>query len=92
MTSRNRKRPPHLRCILLCTMQYINLLRKCKMRERLRLAREAMHSRFPFSENLWLEWLQDELRQDAEHSRIRYLFEKATQDYLSTKVWAMYIR
>ena len=78
--------------MILCTVQYIALLRECNMRERTRTAREAMHSRFPFSESIWLEWLQDELRQDAEHSRIKELFEKATQDYLSTKVWAMYIR
>ena len=79
-----------------CTLlfvQYIALLRKCKMKERARAAREAMHSHFPFSESLWLEWLQDELQEkEADQSRIVNLFELATQDYLSTKVWAMYIR
>ncbi len=74
-------------------MQYIALLRKCKMKERARAAREAMHSRFPFSESLWLEWLQDEVQEsEADQSRIQHLFELATQDYLSTRVWVMYIR
>ena len=79
-------------CLVLC-MQYIALLRKSKMRERTRAAREGMHSRFPFSEGLWLEWLQDELKESqADPGSMKDLFELATHDYLSTKVWAMYIR
>ena len=74
-------------------VQYIALLRKCKMKERARTARDAMHTRFPFSESLWLEWLQDELQEsEADHSRMQHLFDLAVQDYLSTRVWVMYIR
>ena len=63
------------------------------MRERARAARGAMHTRFPFSESLWLEWLQDELQEsEADQSKMQHLFELATQDYLSTRVWVMYIR
>lgn len=76
-----------------CFMQYIAVLRRSKMKERTRAAREAMHSRFPFGESLWLEWLQDELQEsEAEQSRMQDLFELATQDYLSARVWSMYIR
>ena len=63
------------------------------MRERARAARGAMHARFPFGESLWLEWLQDELQErEADQSMMQQLFELATQDYLSTRVWVMYIR
>jgi hypothetical protein len=43
-------------------LQYITVLRKCKLWERLRKAREAMSDRFPLSETLWREWLTDELQ------------------------------
>lgn len=80
-------------CCAALAMQYIALLWKCKMKEQTRTAREAMHSRFPFSQSLWLEWLEDELKEDEEDlARMKDLFELATQDYLSTKIWAMYIR
>lgn len=75
-------------------MQYIALLRKCKMKARLKSARQAMHSRFPLAESLWLEWLADEEEavespQDAEE--VEKLYELAVQDYLSIAIWAKYL-
>ncbi len=75
-------------------MQYIAVLRRCKMHERLRSARRAMHTRFPFSEALWLEWLEDELagsRHAADQARIEALFDLAVQDYLSIPIWLRYL-
>ncbi len=75
-------------------MQYIAVLRRCKMQERLRSARRAMHTRFPFSEALWLEWLDDELagpRTAADQARIEALFDLAVQDYLSIPIWLRYL-
>jgi hypothetical protein len=74
-------------------MQYIAVLRKCKMKERLRKARKAMHNRFPFSEALWLEWLGDECAGGKEdNSQIMQLYEQAVQDYLSVKLWTEYVQ
>ncbi len=75
--------------------QYIATLRRCKMRERLRSARRAMHARFPFSEALWLEWLDDELpgaREPDARAQAEALLDTAVQDYLSVPVWARYLR
>ncbi len=65
------------------------------MRERLRSARRAMHARFPFSEALWLEWLDDELpgaREPDARAQAEALLDTAVQDYLSVPVWARYLR
>jgi len=75
--------------------QYIATLRRCKMRERLRSARRAMHARFPFSEALWLEWLDDDLpggRGPDARAQAEALLDTAVQDYLSVPVWARYLR
>ena len=76
-------------------MQYINLLRKCKMKARLALARQSMHSRFPLAEPLWLEWLDDETAACTTEERSKkteQLFGLAVQDYLSVPLWAKYIQ
>ena len=41
-------------------MQYISLLRKNRLKQRLRHARERMHKLFPLTEQQWLEWVHDE--------------------------------
>ena len=75
-------------------LQYIRVLRKCKLREKLRAAREAMHKHYPMTEQLWLEWLQDEMissESAASKKQIDQLFQKAVQDYLSVPIWKAYI-
>lgn len=42
-------------------VQYVTLLRRCRLRGRMRDAREALASRFPLSEQLWREWVEDEI-------------------------------
>lgn len=50
-------------------LQYIALLRKApSLRRRLRSAHEALASGFPLGEDLWLEWINDELETFSHHS------------------------
>lgn len=43
--------------------QYIGLLRQARLKARLRSAHERMADLFPLSEQLWLDWVNDELEQ-----------------------------
>ena len=85
------------RCNLLravSTPQCIAVLRKCGLKARLQSARKAMQKQFPLSERLWLDWLDDELKEAAKpkaQAAIRALFELAVQDYLSIAIWAEYL-
>lgn len=75
-------------------LQYIGVLRKCKLRERLRTARESMHEHYPLTEQLWLEWLKDEIDSAgsaASKGHTEQLFQKAVQDYLSVPIWKAYM-
>lgn len=75
-------------------LQYVNLLRQCKLREKLRTARESMQERYPLTEQLWLEWLQDEIalaNNTAAQEQVEQLFQKAVKDYLSVPIWKAYI-
>lgn len=75
-------------------VQLIAVLRRCKMGERLRETRQAMHARFPLGEGLWLDWLSDELEAAAgpeDIASLRALFELAVEDYLSVAIWAQYL-
>ncbi|KAA6422191.1 MAG: hypothetical protein FRX49_07942 [Trebouxia sp. A1-2] len=75
-------------------VQYVNLLRKCKLREKLRTARESMQEHYPLTEQLWLEWLHDEAvtaTSITETEQASQLFQKAVQDYLSVPIWKAYI-
>lgn len=73
--------------------QYIGVLRKCRLRERLRGARAAMQQQFPLSKALWLEWLDDEAAaaKGLKALLLEKLFEAAVQDYLSIAIWAKYL-
>jgi hypothetical protein len=74
--------------------KYIELLRKCRLRERLRAARERMHGVFPLNERQWLAWLGDEMdaaRAPGDLERIRALYGRAVKDYLSVEIWAGYL-
>ncbi|XP_077995883.1 spliceosome associated factor 3, U4/U6 recycling protein-like [Glandiceps talaboti] len=75
-------------------VQLINLLRKEGELEKLHQARERMHQLFPLSEELWLQWLQDEIRIGSEDDReeITTLFERAIGDYMSVGVILEYVQ
>jgi squamous cell carcinoma antigen recognized by T-cells 3 len=84
------------RTTLLCapSLQLITLLRKCKLRARLRAARERMHGLFPFNEQQWMDWINDEmdsLTEPEDVSRVRGLFEAAVEEYLSVTLWESYL-
>eukprot|EP00887_Chlorella_sp_A99_P001390 scaffold8.g1390.t1 len=73
---------------------YIEVLRRCGMRERLREARAAMHARFPLTESLWVDWLSDEIDAVASAEdipRLEALFDAAVGDYLSVPLWVQYL-
>ncbi|KAJ3267267.1 Splicing factor [Chytriomyces hyalinus] len=89
-----------------CHTRYISLLKALgpAMADELRQARQSMHSIFPLSEDLWLEWLQaeidsfDELRPGTDSESVQTLgrailelFELAVQDYLSIPIWKRYL-
>lgn len=75
-------------------LQLIEMLRKCKMRARLREARQAMRARFPLSEALWLDWVSDELESvegSEDIPRLQELLEASVKDYLSVRLWQQYL-
>ncbi|KAG0071367.1 Squamous cell carcinoma antigen recognized by T-cells 3, partial [Podila epicladia] len=74
-------------------IQLITLLKSAAMFEELRAAREAMSAVFPLSEELWLQWINDESNMAAsedEKENVLNLYERATTDYLSVAIWKSY--
>ncbi|ORY53253.1 hypothetical protein BCR33DRAFT_711581 [Rhizoclosmatium globosum] len=45
---------------------YLSVLKQQGLKDELRAARQSMHSLFPFTEEMWTEWLNDELSAFAE--------------------------
>ena len=75
-------------------LSLIHILRRCGMRERLREARRAMRSRFPLTEEIWTEWIDDEIghaEQQDDVERVVELLKSAQQDYLSVSLWIRYL-
>lgn len=75
-------------------VEYIRVLRKSSMLEKLREAREAMSSIFPLSPRMWEEWTQDEARllsSDEDAAAVEKLYERGLQDYLSVPLWLGYL-
>ena len=69
-------------------------MRRAKLRSRLRAAREAMARRFPLTEQLWREWLEDEVAGASsveDVDAIGALYELAVRDFLSVPLWQSYI-
>ena len=74
--------------------EYVELLRRCRLRARARAAREAMAARFPLNEAQWRAWLADEAaaaRAPADLEFVKALHERAVRDYLSVDLWADYL-
>lgn len=72
-------------------VEYITILRKCGLLEKLRSARETMSSLFPLSPGMWQEWAQDEARlvsSDEDAAAVENLYERGVQEYLSVQLWS----
>ncbi|XP_058014481.1 squamous cell carcinoma antigen recognized by T-cells 3 isoform X2 [Ahaetulla prasina] len=76
-----------------CHLDLIKLLRQEKESYGLRRARQNMSELFPLTEELWLDWLKDEIlraRKDSEREKIYELFERAVKDYICPGIWLEY--
>ena len=77
---------------------YLRLIELCKIAgdlDELRAARERMSAAYPLTPELWLSWLDDEIKykqNDDDNPKILELFERAVKDYLSVEVWLEYVR
>ncbi|KTW27481.1 U6 snRNP complex subunit PRP24 [Pneumocystis jirovecii RU7] len=75
-------------------IEYINLFKKHKMRDELKSAREAMQLYFPLTEEMWIEWLDDEEKSVStldDKISLLELYAKSVEDYLSINLWKKYI-
>ncbi|KAK2723233.1 squamous cell carcinoma antigen recognized by T-cells 3-like [Artemia franciscana] len=71
----------------------VKLLKELGELDRLRLAYKEMSNLFPLSEDLWLDWIQDESKiavSEEEKNNVCELFETAIKDYLSVPIWLEY--
>lgn len=76
-------------------VEFIAVLRRCKMMERLRDARQNMHQHFPLNERMWLEWLEDESSAAATVEDVRSLerlLQESHDDYLSVSLWKEHLQ
>ncbi|CAH6778741.1 squamous cell carcinoma antigen recognized by T-cells 3 [Phodopus roborovskii] len=76
-----------------CHVELIRLLRQEGELSKVRLARQKMSELFPLTEELWLQWLHDEISMamdglDREH--VYELFERAVKDYICPNIWLEY--
>uniref|UniRef100_A0AAR2J1H4 RRM domain-containing protein n=1 Tax=Pygocentrus nattereri TaxID=42514 RepID=A0AAR2J1H4_PYGNA len=77
-----------------CHVDLIKLLRQEGKLHRLRKARQKMSELFPLTEEIWLDWLKDEIGliegEEAEREKLYELFEKAVKDYICPDIWLEY--
>ncbi|XP_062873826.1 squamous cell carcinoma antigen recognized by T-cells 3 [Trichomycterus rosablanca] len=77
-----------------CHVDLIKLLKQEGKLHRLRKARQKMSELFPLTEEIWLDWLKDEIGltegEEAEREKIDELFEKAARDYICPDIWLEY--
>ncbi|XP_048775052.2 squamous cell carcinoma antigen recognized by T-cells 3-like [Ostrea edulis] len=75
--------------------EMMKILRNTGELEKLRETREKMSRFFPLTQELWLEWLRDEIplaTDESERKHVYDLFERAVKDYLSVDVWLEYVQ
>ncbi|EOA96476.1 Squamous cell carcinoma antigen recognized by T-cells 3, partial [Anas platyrhynchos] len=68
-----------------CHLDLIKLLRQEGELVKLRRARQKMSELFPLTEEIWLDWLKDEIKMASEISereKVYELFERAVKDYI----------
>ncbi|KAM4577241.1 squamous cell carcinoma antigen recognized by T-cells 3 isoform 2-T2 [Odontesthes bonariensis] len=76
-----------------CHVDLIKLLKQEGELSRLRKARQKMSELFPLTEEIWLDWLKDEIRLTEEESnreKVYDLFERAVKDYICPDIWLEY--
>ncbi|CAB52740.1 RNA-binding protein Prp24 [Schizosaccharomyces pombe] len=75
-------------------IKLIEELKRLDKKKELSEARKTFQSIFPLSEDLWVDYLLDECKNCRtldDYVRIKTLFDLAVQDYLSIKIWCMYL-
>ncbi|XP_037338514.1 squamous cell carcinoma antigen recognized by T-cells 3 [Pungitius pungitius] len=73
-----------------CHVDLIKLLKQEGELVRLRKAREKMSELFPLTEEIWLDWLKDEIRlteEEPNREKVYELFETAVNDYICPEIW-----
>lgn len=76
-----------------CHVELIRLLRLEGELNKVRMARQKMSEAFPLTEELWLEWLHDEINMATDgldRERVDELFERAVKDYICPNIWLEY--
>ncbi|XP_077456080.1 spliceosome associated factor 3, U4/U6 recycling protein [Stigmatopora argus] len=76
-----------------CHVDLIKLLKHEGELPRLRKARQKMSELFPLTEEIWLDWLKDEIRiteEEPNREKVNELFERAIKDYLCPDIWLEY--
>ncbi|XP_032931720.1 squamous cell carcinoma antigen recognized by T-cells 3 [Catharus ustulatus] len=76
-----------------CHLDLIKLLRQEGELVKLRRARQKMSELFPLTEEIWLDWLKDEIKMASEISereKVYELFERAVKDYICPEIWLEY--
>ncbi|CAM5101434.1 unnamed protein product [Natator depressus] len=76
-----------------CHLDLIKLLRQEGELVKLRRARQKMSELFPLTEEIWLDWLKDEIRMASESTdreKVYELFERAVKDYICPEIWLEY--
>ncbi|NXL91801.1 SART3 protein, partial [Alectura lathami] len=76
-----------------CHLDLIKLLRQEGELVRLRRARQKMSELFPLTEEIWLDWLKDEIKmasESSEREKVYELFERAVKDYICPEIWLEY--
>ncbi|XP_053727299.1 squamous cell carcinoma antigen recognized by T-cells 3 [Synchiropus splendidus] len=76
-----------------CHVDLIKLLKQEGELLRLRKARQKMSELFPLTEEIWLDWLKDEIRMTEEEPNreaVYELFERAVKDYICPEIWLEY--
>ncbi|KAM4708717.1 squamous cell carcinoma antigen recognized by T-cells 3 isoform 2-T2 [Discoglossus pictus] len=76
-----------------CHVDLIKLLRQEGELERLRRARQKMSELFPLTEEIWLDWLKDEIKIAEEvpsREKVYELFQRAVKDYICPEIWLEY--
>lgn len=73
-----------------CHVDLIKMLRQAGELGKLRRARQKMSELFPLTEEIWLDWLKDEIRMSEDGSsreKVYELFERAVKDYICPEIW-----
>ncbi|XP_029960592.1 spliceosome associated factor 3, U4/U6 recycling protein [Salarias fasciatus] len=76
-----------------CHVDLIKLLKQEGELLRLRKARQKMSELFPLTEEIWLDWLKDEIRlteEEPNRDKVYELFERAVKDYICPEIWLEY--